>query len=132
VDLLPDTVQPLSAEALAEMQADPQRRLPPRRRQALYTALAAAPEQTLRAAPYGLAVLAAEHGLPLVQAQCPADELPPALLATAIGMQEGHMDEATATELEAQGCHASNNAWAMRQVSCPGRWVWPPTRRFTP
>jgi hypothetical protein len=121
VDLLPDTVQPLSAAALAEMQADPQHRLPPRRRQAMYTALAAAPKQTLRAAPYWQAVPAAERVLPLVQAQCPADELSPALLATAIGMQAGHMDEATAAELEALGCHASNNAWGYEAGELP----WP-------
>jgi hypothetical protein len=121
VDLLPDTVQSRSAAALAEMQADPQHRLPPWRRHALYTALAAAPEQTLRAAPYGLAVLAAEHGLPLFQAQCPADELPPALLATENGVQEGHMDEATAAELAAQGYRTSKNAWGYEAGELP----WP-------
>src|SRR5437764_498560 len=100
VDVLPDALQALASAALAEVLAAPQHRLPPRRRQALYAALAAEPG--LRTAPYWLAVLAAERVLPLFRARCPEDELPPALLATAIGVLEGRVDDATAAEMEAQ------------------------------
>jgi hypothetical protein len=112
---LPDNVQALASAALAEMQADPQHRLAPKRRQALYAALAGAPDPAVRAAPAWLAVLAAQHVLPLFQARCPDDELPPALLATARGVLEGRVDTATAGEMEAQGYRASRNAWGYEE-----------------
>ena len=118
---LPDSVQTLAAAALAEMQADPQHRLAPRRRQALYAALAGAPEPALHAAPNWLAVLAAQRVLPLFQARCPEDELPPALLATALGVLAGKVDAATAGEMEAQGYRASQNAWGYEEGELP----WP-------
>ncbi len=116
---LPDPVQSLAAVALAEMQADPQHRLAPRRRQALYAALTGAPEPALRSAPHWLAVLAAERVLPLFRAQCPDDELPPALLAASIGVLEGRLDEATAAEMEEQGYRASKNAWGYEEDELP-------------
>lgn len=119
-DLL-DPVQSLAAAALAEMQADPQHRLAPRRRQTLYAALTGAPEPALRGAPRWLAVLAAERALPLFRAQCPNDELPPALLAASIGVLEGRLDEATAAEMEEQGYRASKNAWGYEEDELP----WP-------
>ncbi len=106
---LPQAVQSLAAAALAEMQADPQHRLAPRRHQALYAALAAAPDPARRAAPCWLVVLAVERVLLLFRAQCPDDTLPPALLATAIGLLEGRLDAATAAEIEAQPC--ARAAW---------------------
>ncbi len=119
MDKLPDALQTLAAAALAEMQADPRHRLPPARRQALYAALAAAPG--LNAAPRWLAVLAAERVLPLFRARCPEDELPPALLAAAIGVLEGQRDADTAAELEARGYQASKNAWGYDVGELP----WP-------
>jgi len=121
VSELPDPVQSLTAAALAEMQADPQHHLAPKRRQAIYAALAGAAEPALRTAPYWLAVLAAERVLPLFRAQCPDDELPPALLAAAIGVLEGRLDEGTAAEMEAQGYRASKNAWGYEEDELP----WP-------
>ena len=118
---LPNPVQSIAAAALAEMQADPRHRLPPKRRQAIYAALTGAPEPALRTAPYWLAVLAAEHVLPLFQAQCPDDELPPALLAAAIGVLEGRLDSGIAAEMEAQGYRASKNAWGYEEDELP----WP-------
>jgi len=118
---LPDSVEALAAAALAEVQADPQHRLAPRRRQAIYAALASAPEGVLAAAPNWLAVLAALHVLPLFQAHCPEDELPPALLATAIGVLEGKLDGATAGEMEARGYQAMRNAWGYEDDELP----WP-------
>jgi len=121
VDVLPQAVQDLAAAALAEMQADPQHRLPPQRRQALYAALAGAAEPALRAAPSWLAVLAAQRVLPLFQARCPEDELPPALLSAAIDVLERRVDEAAAAELEARGYWASKNAWGYEADGLP----WP-------
>jgi hypothetical protein len=118
---LPDPVQVLANAALAEMQADPRHRLAPKRRQAIYAALAAAPDAALRAVPDWLAVLAAQRVLPLFQAQCPEDELPPALLAAAVGVLEGKLDAATAAEMEAQGYRASQNAWGYQEDNLP----WP-------
>jgi hypothetical protein len=118
---LPDPLQSFTAAALAEMQADPRHRLPPKRRQAIYAALASAAEPALRTAPFWLAVLAAERVLPLFQAQCPEDELPPALLAAAIGVLEGRLDAGTAAEMEAQGYRASKNAWGYEEDELP----WP-------
>ena len=118
---LPEDVQALAAAAWAEMQADPQHRLVPRRRQGLYAALAGAPDPALRAAPNWLAVLAAQRVLPLFQARCPQDELPPALLASAIGVLEGKLDGATAAEMEARGYAASRNAWGYEDDELP----WP-------
>src|SRR5690242_3497837 len=103
------------------MLADPQHHLPPERRQAIYAALAGAPDPTVRSAPLWLAVLAAQQVLPLFQAQCPDDELPPALLAGAIGFLEGRLDETTAAELEESGYRASENAWGYEQDELP----WP-------
>jgi hypothetical protein len=119
MDELPDALQTLATAALAEMQADPRHRLLPRRRQALYAALAAAPR--LSAAPHWLAVLAAERVLPLFRVRCPEDELPPALLAAAIGVLEGQGDADTAAELEARGYRASKNAWGYEGDELP----WP-------
>jgi Immunity protein Imm5 len=118
---LPNEVQALAAAALAEMQADRQHHMPPKRRQALYAALASAPDPALRAAPFWLAVLAAQRVLPLFQAQCPDGELPPALLAAAIEFLEGRLDPATAAEMEEQGYRASENAWGYEQDELP----WP-------
>src|SRR5258706_11384228 len=118
---LTDSVQALAAAALAEMQADPQHRLAPRRRQALYAALASAPDRALRAAPNWLAVLAAQRVLPLFQARCPQDELPPALLAAAIGVLDGRLDAAAAGEMEARGYAAARNAWGYEDDELP----WP-------
>lgn len=118
---LPDSVQALAAAALAEMQADPQHRLAPKRRQALYAALAGAPDPALRAAPSWLAALAAQRVLPLFQARCPEDELPPALLATAVGVLAGKLDAATAGEMEARGYRASHSAWGYEEGELP----WP-------
>jgi hypothetical protein len=119
MDDLPDAIQTLATTALGEMRADPRHRLPPRRLQALYAALAAAPG--LSATPHWLAVLAAERVLPLFRTLCPEDELPPALLATAIGVLEGHMDRAVAALLEAQGYQTSENAWGYEVDGLP----WP-------
>ena len=117
----PDGMQALAAAALAEMQADPQHHLPPRRRRAIYAALAGAPDPGLRTAPYWLGVLAAQRVLPLFQARCPDDELPPALLAAAIGLLERRLDDASAAEMEDQGYRASQNAWGYEQDELP----WP-------
>src|SRR5579859_419827 len=121
VDVLPQAVQDLAAAALAEMQADPQHRLSPQRRQSLYAVLAGAAEPALRAAPSWLAVLAAQRVLPLFQARCPEDELPPALLSAAIDVLERRVDEAAAAELEARGYWASKNAWGYEADGLP----WP-------
>jgi hypothetical protein len=117
----PDRVQALADAAFAEMQADPQHRLAPSRRQAIYAVLASAPDAALRAAPNWLAVLAAQRVLPLFQARCPKDELPPAVLATAIGVLEGKLDAAAAAEMEARGYAASRNAWGYEDDELP----WP-------
>lgn len=119
MDGLPDSLQSLAARAPADMQADPRHRLAPRRRRALYAALSAEP--ALRTAPYWLAVLAAERVLPLFRAMCPEDELPPTLLAAAIGVLEGRVDQDTAAELERQGYGASKNAWGYEADELP----WP-------
>ena len=121
MDGLPQDIQALAAGALAEMEADPRHHLQPQRRQALYAALAGAADPALRTAAYWLAVLAAERVLPLFRAQCPDDELPPALLATAIGVLEGRVDAATAAEMEEQGYRASKNAWGYEAGELP----WP-------
>jgi len=118
---LPEGVQTPAAAALAEMQADPQHHLPPRRRQAIYAALAGAPDPALRAAPHWLGVLAAQRVLPLFQARCPDDGLPPALLAAAVGLLEGRLDDAAAAEMQEQGYRASENAWGYEQDELP----WP-------
>lgn len=118
---LPDGLQGLAAAALAEMQADPQHHLSPRRRQAIYTALASAPDAAVRAAPFWLGVLAARRVLPLFQARCPEDGLPSALLAAATGLLEARLDDASAAEMEDQGYRASQNAWGYEQDELP----WP-------
>jgi len=117
----PTGVQALASAALDEMAADRQHHMPPKLRQAIYAALAGAPDPALRAAPNWLAVLAAQHVLPLFQAKCPDDELPPALLAAAIAFLEGRLDDATAAGMEEQGYRASENAWGYEQGELP----WP-------
>src|SRR5690242_1784487 len=103
------------------MRADPQHHMPLRRRQALYAALSASPDPAARAAPGWLALLAAQHVLPLFQARCPDDALPPALLAGAQAVLEGRLEPATAAELEEQGYRASKEAWGYQQDELP----WP-------
>ena len=118
---LPEGVPELAAAALAEMQADPQHHMPPKRRRAIYAALAGAAEPAVRAAPHWLAILAAERVLPLFEAKCPEDTLPPALVEAARGTLEGRLDAAIAADLEEQGYQASRNAWGYQEDELP----WP-------
>src|SRR5262249_4078930 len=88
---------------------------------ALYAALAAAPEPALRAVPGWLAVLAARRVLPLFQAMCPDDEMPPRLLEAATGVLEGRVSAERAAELEREGYRASQSAWGYEEGELP----WP-------
>jgi hypothetical protein len=115
---VPDSIQPLLALVLSEVEADPEHKMSPQRRREVYSALSTVEGQPTIG---WLAVITAQRVLPIFQQRYPDDTLPQELLNTAIGVLQGQVEDAQATEMIDRGYHASAGAWGYDEREIP----WP-------
>lgn len=116
---LPPKLQKLINIALTEMSSDIQHRLNPNLRCQIYDVFGEVTDKTGQRIRGWLAVITAEHVLPIFQQYFPEDTLPKELLATATGILQGRVNEVIADDMQDQGYHASGSTWGYNEEEMP-------------